>query len=148
MKRPFVIWILVFWLVFLAFGGFYGGISLLMDPSGRQMGMDIVLPMLPVRDFTPVGLFLLVVMGILPLFLAYAAVARPEWQWARVFSFGSKKHWAWVGIFIFGIGLILWLVIQGWLMGFRWPIQYITAANALFILIFVLSPPAQKYLTL
>ena len=147
MKRPFTIWVLVFWLVFLAFGGFYGGITMLLDPSGKKIGMDEVLPLLPVNDYTIVGVFLVVVMGLIPLFLDFGTIARPDWKWARIFSFGSSKHWAWVGALVLGIGLGVWLIIQGLMIGFRWPIQYVTAANALFILIFTLSPPVQKYLT-
>jgi hypothetical protein len=37
MKRPFTLWLLIFILLFLAFGGLYGGLAMLLDPSGRSL---------------------------------------------------------------------------------------------------------------
>ena len=63
MKRPAALWILVFWMLFLALGGLYGGISMLIDPSGNLLQMAEVLPLLHVPDYVLPGLFLLVGMG-------------------------------------------------------------------------------------
>ena len=81
MKRPFVLWILVFWLLFLALGGLYGGIAMLLDPSGDSLQITDVLPLLPVPNYVLPGLFLLFAMGLAPLLLIYALLARPTWPW-------------------------------------------------------------------
>ncbi len=49
MKRPFTLWILAFGLLFLAFGGLYGGIAMLLQPSGAILQMTDLLPRLHTR---------------------------------------------------------------------------------------------------
>lgn len=145
MKRPFTLWILIFFLVFLTLGGLYGGIAMLTDPTGGSLQMTEILPLLPVPDYTLPGLFLLFVMGFAPLFLTYALLARPDWNWATSFANWSGHHWAWTGTVALGIMLALWLVVEGALIGFEWPIQYVTAVNGILILLLALVPSVRKY---
>jgi len=83
-------------LVFLAAGGLYGGVAMLLDPSGGALQMTEVLPSLPVPDFKLPGLFLLVVMGAAPLLLVYGLLARPScgcgWQGDGPGSSGSARR--------------------------------------------------------
>jgi hypothetical protein len=145
MKRPFALWILIFFLVFLALGGLYGGITMLVDPSGGLIQMAEVLPLLHVPSYFLPGLFLLFVMGLAPLFLTYGLLARPDWKWATSLTRWSAHHWSWTGTVALAIVLLIWLMIQAALIGFRWPIQYVTAANGVLILLFALVPSVQKY---
>jgi hypothetical protein len=145
MKRPVLIWLLVFCLVFLALGGIYGGIAMLVDTSGNFIQMAEVLPLLHVPSYLLPGLFLLSVMGLAPLFLVYGLLARPNWKWAIALSHWSGHHWSWTGSLVLGLVLVTWLVVQFFLIGFRWPIQYVTATNALFIILFTLVPGVHKF---
>jgi hypothetical protein len=126
MKRPFTLWLLIFFLLFLAFGGLYGGLAMLLDPSGRSLQMDEILPLLPVADYRLPGLFLLVVMGLGPIGLAYGLLTR--------------QRWAWPGTLALAGVLVVWLTVQGVLIGFQWPIQYVTAVNGLLIIGLALTP--------
>ncbi|MFZ5822198.1 MAG: hypothetical protein ACOYYJ_20095 [Chloroflexota bacterium] len=145
MKPPFALWLLAFSLVFLALGGLYGGVAMLADPSGGSLQMTEILPLLPVPDYTLPGLFLLFVMGLAPLFLAYALLARPNWPWAESISRWSGHHWAWTGTVALGVALALWLVVEGIMIGFEWPIQYVTAVNGIAILLLALLPPVRRH---
>ena len=145
MKRPFVLWILVFWLLFLALGGLYGGIAMLLDPSGDSLQMTDVLPLLPVPNYVLPGLFLLFAMGLAPLLLIYALLARPTWPWIEPLFRWSKHHWAWMGTMLLALVLAIWLIVEGVLIGFKWPIQYVTAVNGLFILVFALWPSVRRF---
>lgn len=145
MKRPIALWILIFWLVFLAFGGLYGGIAMLLDPSGGLLQMTEVLLLLPVSNYVLPGLFLLFIMGLLPLFLIYGLLARPNWVWLESFFRQKEYHWAWIGTVILGVVLAIWLIIEGVIIGFKWAIQYVTAVNGLFILFFVFFPSVRKF---
>lgn len=145
MKHPLAVWILAFWLLFLAFGGLYGGISMLLDPSGASLQMDEVLNLMPVSDYLLPGLFLLLVMGLVPLALIYGLLARPSWPWLQSLFSRTRAHWAWGATALLGLGLLLWLAVQGFLIGFRWPIQYVTAANGLLILLFAFLPPVRAH---
>jgi hypothetical protein len=144
MKRTPTIWLLVFALLFLAFGGFYGGIAMLLDPSGRSLEMEAVLPLLPVADYTLPGLFLLLVMGVGSLFLVYGLLEQPHWRWVETISRWSGYHWAWTGTLALGLVLCLWLILQGLLIGFQWPIQYVTAVNGLLIIFLALLPGVRR----
>ena len=146
MKRPFLLYLLVFFLCFLAFGGLFGGIMFLDDPSGKSMAMDTVLPLLPVSSYLLPGLFLITVMGLFPIFLAYGLIARPDWTWAVKLTGWSQHHWAWTGSIAAALILLIWLGIQALLIGFRWPIQFITLGNALLILVTALTPAVQRFL--
>ena len=145
MRRPLALWPLTFFLLFLALGGFYGGIAMLADPAGGTLGLTEVLPMLPVSDYILPGIFLLVVMGLAPLLLIYGLLARPKWKWAgRLFGW-SGHHWAWVGTVGLSVVLAVWLVVEGLLIGFEWAIQYITAVDGLLIMLLVLLPEVRKF---
>lgn len=134
---------LVIALLFLAAGGLFGGASMLLDPSGAALGMDAVLPQLPVASFTLPGLFLLTVMGLAPIVLAYALLARPDWRWLAAARWGGH-HWAWSGTLALGLALMAWLALQAALIGFQWPIQYVTAANAVAIVALALLPVVRR----
>jgi hypothetical protein len=97
-----------------------------------------------VPDYTLPGLFLLFIMGLVPLILAYALLARPNWAWAGSLSRWSGHHWAWTGTLVLGVILALWLVVQGLLIGFKWPIQYVTALNAFLIILLALVPGVRR----
>ena len=145
MKRPIALWFLVLWMIILALGGLYGGITMLMDPSGRLLQMADVLHSLPVPDYILPGVFLLSIMGLVPLILVYALLARPGWQWLEASLPRSKYYWAWIGIFVLVGILAIWLITEGVLIGFRWAIQYVTAINGLLILLSALLPPVRKF---
>jgi len=133
MKRPMAFWLLLATLLFLALGGFYGGGAMLADPSGRALGMEGVLPALPVEDFVAPGWFLLLAMGVGPLLLIYALVVRPGAPWAAAVARWTGHHWSWAATLGLAVVLAGWLTLQGLLIGFRWPIQYVTAGIAVAI---------------
>jgi hypothetical protein len=74
-------------LVSLGLGGFYGDTMMLADPSGRSLQMSEVLPLLHAPNYILPELFLLGVMGLTSLALAYALLVRPDWAWTRPATF-------------------------------------------------------------
>lgn len=144
MKRPVMLWFLLFNLLYLGFGGLYGGIAMLTDPSGSSLDFAEILPLLPVPDYTLPGLFLFFILGLLPLFLIYALLACPKWTWAETLFRWSGHHWTWASTLTLGIILVLWLVIEGLLIEFNSPIQYITAVNGFLIILLVSLPGVRR----
>jgi len=79
MKKPMEIKALIVLELFIAILGLASGISLLSDPSGRGMGLDVVLDKIPLTDFTLLGVWFVLPYGLLPLTLAYGIWAAKGW---------------------------------------------------------------------
>ena len=98
-------WI-VFWTLFIGIGAVAGGLSMILDPSGKTLHMDGMLPYFRVlpfadvlfRDFLFSGFALLIVNGLTNL---TAAVLLLRKQKSGVILGG-----------IFGVTLMLWICIQ------------------------------------
>ena len=97
---------LIFWTLFIGIGAVAGGLSMIIDPSGKALHMDGMLPYFQVlpfadvlfRDFLFSGFALLIVNGLTNLT-------------AAVLLFRRKK----IGVIlggIFGVTLMLWICIQ------------------------------------
>ncbi len=97
---------LIFWTLFIGIGAVAGALGMIIDPTGKSMGMDAMLPYfqkLPFadvlfQDFLFPGIALLIVNGITNLTAAGLLLAKKE-----------------VGVLlggIFGVTLMLWICIQ------------------------------------
>lgn len=98
--------VLIFWCLFIGIGALAGSTCMLLDPTGKSMEMDKILPYFQVLPFADVlfknyifsGISLLIVNGITNII-------------ASILLFMKKK----IGIIlggIFGITLMLWITIQ------------------------------------
>ncbi len=104
---------LCFWTIFIGFGAVAGAVGMLVDPSGKILGMDGMLPYfqkLPFadtlfQDLTFSGCALLIVNGITNLT-------------AAILLFKNKKCGIVLGG-IFGITLMLWICIQFYMFPFN-----------------------------
>lgn len=98
--------ILIFWTLFVGIGAVGGAIGMLLDPSGRLMSMDAMLPYFQVlpfaemlfQDFMFSGWALLLVNGVTNLLAAGLLLAKRK---AGIILGG-----------IFGVTLMLWICIQ------------------------------------
>ena len=98
--------LLIFWTLFIGIGAVLGATMMLIDPSGKIMGMDAMLPYFQVLPFADKlfqnlifsGIMLLIVNGITNV-LAFILLAL------------KKKSGIILGT-IFGITLMLWIIIQ------------------------------------
>lgn len=98
--------VLIFWTLFIGLGAVAGGLGMIIDPSGKALGMDAMLPYfrkLPFsevlfRDFLFSGFALLIVNGLTNLT-------------AAVLLLRKKKPGVILGG-IFGVTLMLWICIQ------------------------------------
>lgn len=97
---------MIFWTLFIGLGAVAGACAMIIDPTGKIMGMDAMLPYFQVlpfadkvfRDFTFSGISLLIVNGITNLT-------------AAAFLIADKKAGSVLGC-TFGITLMLWICIQ------------------------------------
>lgn len=97
---------LIFWTLFIGVGAVAGALAMLIDPSGRALGMDAMLPFFQVLPFAGVlfqnfvfsGVALLIVNGLTNLTAAGLLLAK-------------KTCGVWLGG-LFGVTLMLWITIQ------------------------------------
>lgn len=98
--------ILLFWTLFIGVGAAAGAAGMLLDPSGKAMGMDAMLPYFQVlpfadvlfRDLTFSGWALLIVNGLTNLTAASLLLAKKN----AGITLGG----------LFGVTLVLWIRIQ------------------------------------
>ena len=98
--------ILLFWCFFIGVGALLGGITMLIDPTGKLMKMDEMLPYFQVLPFSNIlfqnfifsGISLLIVNGFSNLTASYLLIK-------------NKKSGIILGT-IFGFTLMLWITIQ------------------------------------
>ena len=113
---------LLFWTLFIGIGAVGGASCMLIDPSGRIMGMDAMLPyfqVLPFADalfqnFTFPGFALLIVNGLTNLTAAGLLFSR-------------KRAGAVLGC-VFGVTLMLWICIQFYIF----PLNFMSTAFFIF----------------
>lgn len=97
---------LIFWCLFIGLGAVYGGVCMLIDPTGKLLKMNEMLPYFQVLPFSNIlfqdyifsGIALLIVNGITNLIAAVLLIM-------------NKK----IGIILgttFGFTLVLWIIIQ------------------------------------
>ena len=113
---------LIFWTLFIGIGAVAGGLSMIIDPSGKTLHMDAMLPFfqkLPFadvlfQDFLFSGFALLIVNGLTNVT-------------AAVLLFRKKKLGVLLGG-IFGITLMLWICIQFYMF----PLNFMSTAYFIF----------------
>ena len=132
--EPLAIKTLIALLILLGLGGIGGGIPMLLDPSGTLMGLPPgLLEEVPIEDYLLPGCSLIVVMGIIPLCLAYGL-----WKGAR---------WAWLGILGQGLVLVLWIYFQIALWGAPIAIQYVYLLWGIVLVVLAWLPGTRSHFT-
>lgn len=101
-----------------AASGLGGGAVLVIDPSGGLLGVPLtVLRHGVFVDFLIPGVILLVVLGVFPAIVAVALLVRPRWDALRPVERVFGEHWSWVGAGVVGVGLLVWLAVELWVVG-------------------------------
>lgn len=104
---------LIFWTLFIGIGALAGSMMMLIDPSGKIMGMDELLPYFQVLPFADIlfqnfifsGIMLLLINGVSNLV-------------AALLLFMKKKAGVILGG-VFGVTLMLWICIQFYIFPFN-----------------------------
>ena len=113
---------LIFWTLFIGVGAVAGGLSMILDPSGKTLHMDGMLPYFQVlpfaktlfQDFLFSGFALLIVNGLTNLTAAVLLLRR-------------KKLGVILGG-VFGVTLMLWICIQFYMF----PLNFMSTAYFIF----------------
>jgi hypothetical protein len=120
--------------------GIVSGMILIADPTGASMGFTSdIREDVPFQSFLPVGLFLFGVFGLVPLILAYGAVTKKELYFKRISEI-SGYHWSWTGGMLLVLALVLWLAVEGMLIGLDYAATYMTVIMGTVVLLALILP--------
>ena len=144
-SRPLSVFLLMFFVAFQALGGLYGGLTLVLDPSGDLLGLPLsVLDNAPFANFLVPGLILLFILGFFPLVITVALWRRPKWNAVEWLERSFGEHWAWVGAGVVGVGLAIWLLVELWWVGYSF-FLLIYCLVTMLILGLTLLPSTRRY---
>jgi len=100
-------------LLFLGVGAIFGGFILIISPSGRLFGMPLsLLHHSPFKDFMYPGIILFSIIGLVPIYTAYALVNKPENKVAQNLNCYRDMHLAWTFCIYISFALILWIQVE------------------------------------
>ncbi|HBP64897.1 MAG TPA: hypothetical protein DD730_11640 [Desulfosporosinus sp.] len=116
-KKPFSCKLLIFLHILLGIGAVFGGLVLVIDPSGDLIKMPItLLENSPFNNFFIPGIILLVILGILPLIISYALITKWSWKLANKLNMFTTMHWSWAFSLYIAFALIIWITIEGFFL--------------------------------
>lgn len=133
----------------LIFGilGIVNGVLLMLNPHGDWLGLPSeYLDRIPFHSFFPVGLWLFVIFGIIPLFLAYGLWTREEMFLGPVSQAGGI-HWAWQGTWALLVVLLAWLLLEhyGYDIALAPPTYFVIGLGVVMFLLLIVPATIRFY---
>ena len=134
-KPPASFYLLFILILFQGFSGLFGGLMLVIDPSGGLLHMPPdLLSDSPFQDFMIPGIILLLLLGLFPV-----VVGTALWK---------KQQWSGIGALLTGVMLVGWIAIQIAIVGYQGepPLQAVYGSVGVLILIVLSGPTVWQYL--
>ncbi|RQG97907.1 hypothetical protein EA473_01555 [Natrarchaeobius chitinivorans] len=118
-------------LLFLGISAIGGGGQFLLNPTGDIIGMPVdVLAGSPFTDFLLPGMILFTALGLFPLAVLYGLY--------------TERRWAWPAAIMVGIALIVWIVVQGLIVGFGHWLQWLYLSLGFVLILLALLPSVRQ----
>lgn len=133
-RRPILIVFLIIFVIFQGVSGVFGGAGLILDPSGKSLRIPLEwLDGSPFGDYFIPGIVLFFVLGITPLIISSGLIKR--------------KHWSWYGSLFLGIALIIWILVEIFMIGYQAdpPLQLIYGIVGIAILMLTFTRGVKNY---
>ncbi len=133
--------------LFLGVGAVFGGVVLIIDPTGELVKMPLsLLERSPFQDFFIPGIILLVVLGIFPLIVAMGLIKRWRWRLAEGLNIFKDRHWSWTFSLYIGFAIIIWITVQVYMINDVSAVHMLYIGLGLLIQMVTLLPSVQaKY---
>jgi len=113
MKRTISTYILMILIAFQVISAVPAGWLLISDPSGEKLGLPItLLNDSPFDNFLIPGLFLFVILGLLPLLILYGLITKKEFRFFQKINIFKNYLWSWTFSYYFGFVLVVWINMQ------------------------------------
>lgn len=132
-KMPAAVKAIILLELVIALLGLASGGSLISDPSGVSLGLDIIKDKIPFQNLFLLGLWFVGPYGLLPAALAY--------------GFIKAKNWAWRPALYLAIVEVVWVLVQIPMVG-RSYMQAVIGFIAIATIYFLYRPSVQEYLNI
>ncbi|HUI31600.1 MAG TPA: hypothetical protein VLX91_15425 [Candidatus Acidoferrales bacterium] len=137
--------ILVVMHILLGVGAMFGGLTFIIDPSGRLMKMPVeFLKNSPFNSFLIPGIILFLIVGILPLVVAYALTTKRRWRMADLLNIFPEMYWGWTFSLYIGFVLVIWIALEAFYIGVMAAVHLGYILYGLAIQAVTLLPSVQK----
>ncbi|MBK8370076.1 MAG: hypothetical protein IPN49_16455 [Saprospiraceae bacterium] len=137
--------LLIFLLGFLSIGAFFGGILFMLEPDGSLMGMTVnFLENSPFNNFLIPGIILLLVFGVFPVYIIYSIIKKQNNPFMQKLNVLYDYHFSWTFTVYIGIGLIIWINVESYLIQTVELIQLFYAMYGVLIICIALLPQTRK----
>lgn len=145
-KKPFTCKLLITIQILLGIGAVFGGLVLVIDPSGGLIKMPMTfLENSPFNNFLIPGIILLTILGILPLIIVYALITKTYWKVANRLNIFPDKHWSWAYSLYIGFALIIWITVESFIMKQMAAVHVVYIFWGLVIQAVTMLPSVQEY---
>lgn len=145
-RKPFEVYILMFALLFLSAGGFFGGITLICDPSGAfiMMSPDLI-NNTPFTSYLLPAIILILFLGVFPAFVFAGLTWKPSRKIFNLLNVYKNIHWSWTYSLYTGIILVLWMDFEIMFVGYHEFIQTFYSLLGVLIIILSLMPGVREH---
>ena len=133
LPRPKIDYILLIAVIFQGLSGLFGGIGLIIDPSGKMLNIPIEwLQGSPFNNYLLPGIILFTILGVFPIIVLIWLLKR--------------NYKGWIGSVVLGVALLIWIFTEIIIIGYQTtpPLQLIYGILGLIILI-LSSIPKERY---
>lgn len=145
-QKPFSVKFLVFLQIFLGIGAVFGGLVLVIDPSGSLIKMPIsLLEQSPFHNFLIPGIILFSVLGMIPLIVTLGLITKRDWKKANALNIFKEMYWSWTYSLYLGFALIIWITAEVYFIKHVAIIHVVYIGIGLAIQAVTLLPSVQKY---
>ena len=113
MKKAITTYLIMVLIVFQFISAIPAGWAMITDPSGKNLGIPLdILEHSPFPDFLIPGLFLLIFLGMFPVFILYGLITKKELKWTQPINLYKNQHWSLTFAYYLGLLLVLWINMQ------------------------------------
>jgi hypothetical protein len=130
---------------FLSTGALYGGLMLILDPTGGKLQLPFTfLEGTLFSSYLIPGIILFFTFGLIPAVLIYGLLFKPLSGWADFLNIYNDMHWSWTYSLYIGSGLIIWINVQQIVIKTTFILQQILSLTGLLIIIVCLVPVVKR----
>ena len=134
LPRPKIDYILLIAVLFQGLSGLFGGIGLIIDPSGKMLNIPIEwLQGSPFNNYLLPGIILFTILGVFPIIILIWLLKR--------------RYKGWIGTVVLGIALLIWIFTEIMVIGYQSdpPLQLIYGILGILILIMAFIPAEKRF---